>query len=73
MSVAQMSDLRRRIVAILQQAPKPLSIPEIEFELKKEGDWDSDTFDVRDAVHQLLYEQKAEHYHPGRLVKLLGA
>lgn len=65
--IDQLSDV---IVEILKEN-SPLSIPQIEHHLKLRGDWHSDTFDVRDVVHNLIYFKKAEHVHPGRFVKLV--
>ena len=72
MSTAQMTGLHDQILAILRKAGEPLSIPKIEFYLKKEDNWESDTFDVRDAVHQMIELGEAEYFHPGRLIRLLN-
>lgn len=54
---------------LLALAGRPLSVPEIEWMLKAVGRWEFDTFDVRDAVHELITAGGAEYVHPGRLVR----
>jgi hypothetical protein len=74
-----LQDLRGQIRGILAQQGKPLSLPEIEFYLKAErlGRGEPidaqavDTFDVRDAVSELIDAREAE-YLLGREVRLLG-
>jgi hypothetical protein len=71
--------LRRQIRGILERQEKPLSLPEIEFYLKEERlrrgepiDAEAvDTFDVRDAVSELVDTREAE-YLLGHEVRLLG-
>jgi hypothetical protein len=73
-----LDDLRRQIRGILARQGKPLSLPEIEFYLKEERlhrgepiDVEAvDTFDVRDAVSELVDAREAE-YRLGREVQLL--
>jgi hypothetical protein len=75
----RLTDLRGQIRVILKQQGKPLSLPEIEFYLKAErmgrgepiGAEELDTFDVRDAVSELIDAREAE-YLPGREIRLLG-
>lgn len=74
-----LENLRRQIRGVLERQGKPLSLPEIEFFLKEERlrrgepiDAEAvDTFNVRDAVSELVNAREAE-YVPGRDVRLLG-
>jgi hypothetical protein len=74
-----LEDLRGRIRGILERQEKPLSLPELEFYLKAERldrgeplDAEAvDTFDVRDAVSELVDAREVE-YLPGREVRLVG-
>lgn len=71
MTIAQQQNLRTQILEILRaNMEQPLSIPEIEFKLKEQRNWDADTFDVRDTVADLVRAEKAV-YVPGRLVQLV--
>ena len=58
------------IAHLLAIVGRPLGVPEIEWQLKAAGHWSYDTFDVRDAVHELIRGGRAEYVHPGRLVVL---
>ena len=72
MTVAQRTSLQSQVLAIISQAgTEALSIPQIEVQLKNDGHWDADTFDVRDTVAELVEERKAE-FVPGRLVRQAG-
>jgi hypothetical protein len=74
-----LENLRRQIREILKRQGKALSLPEIEFYLKEErlrrGEpidaGAEDTFDVRDAVSDMVNAREAE-YLTGRDVRLLG-
>lgn len=70
MTIAHMPGLREKIMAILREKRIPLRTPEIELQLKVQGNWDADTFDVRDAVQALITEGKVSFEHPGYLVRL---
>ena len=66
MTTAQLHDLETRVMQILERAQKPLTIPEIERELRSH--FQADTFDVRDAVWRLIAERRAE-FTPRRHVR----
>lgn len=68
MTVAQRETLQTQVLNIVQSSCEPLSVPQIEVELRNRDIWDADTFDVRDAVAELIAERKAE-FVPGRLVR----
>lgn len=70
MTVLEKTDLKNQILHVLRVKGKALRILEIEVELKNEGHWLADTFDVRDAVSTLIDAGEVEVVHPGRLVKL---
>ena len=69
MAVTQLSELRAKVIGILKKKAGVLRVPEIEVELKHDGYWDADTFDVRDMVAELIADG-TEEVHPGRKVKL---
>ena len=71
MSVAQELELGQQVLEILGGSSEPLSLPDIEFRLKKQENW-ANTLDVRDAVAELIQNQQAE-FVPGRLVRLRTA
>jgi hypothetical protein len=54
------------VLAVLLENRGPISIPVIEFELKKRGNW-AHTMDVRDAVWRLI-DRNAAEFTPGREV-----
>jgi hypothetical protein len=60
--------LENLILAILREAGEPLTIPQIEAKLASKGRGPVDTFDVRNAVWQLVETQRAE-FTPRRYVK----
>lgn len=68
MTVAQQKNLETHVFEIIQASGTPLSIPQIEVKLRNENVWDANTFDVRDAVAELIEERKAE-FVPGRLIQ----
>ncbi len=71
MTVAQQNSLQTHVLGIINDAgADALSIPEIEVQLKNRGHWDADTFDVRDAVAELVQQRRAM-FVPGRLVRRL--
>ncbi len=45
-------------LAIKSEPKKSLNIKQIEFLVKATGDWDSDTFDIRDAIAKLERDGK---------------
>lgn len=68
MTTAQREELENLILAILQEAGEPVTIPQIEAKLVSQGRGPFDTFDVRNAVWQLVETQRAE-FTPRRYVK----
>jgi hypothetical protein len=67
LTVAQQNSLKNQILDIIAASSEPLSLPTIELKLKQANDSDADTFDVRDAVAELVQKQQAV-FVPGRLV-----
>lgn len=72
---AVLQALRERILAILKASEGPVSVPRIEIQLQyeditHEDRTPADTFDVRDAVADLIRDGQAE-FVPGRLVQLV--
>jgi hypothetical protein len=68
-----LTPLEERIVTILREANgQPLSLPQIEERLAAAGLGPFDTFEVRDAVWQLIGKRKAD-FTPRRHVKAVGA
>jgi hypothetical protein len=68
MTTAQREELQTLILQILREAGEPLTIPQIEAKLAAKGPGPFDTFDVRNAVWQLVESQRAE-FTPRRYVK----
>jgi hypothetical protein len=68
MTTAQRAELEKLILAILQEAREPLTIPKIEEKLSSKGQGPFDTFDVRNAVWQLVDTEQAG-FTPRRYVK----
>jgi hypothetical protein len=66
MTTAQMQNLDRKVLQLLQEAREPLTIPDIERQLA--GQAEADTFDVRDAVWRLISERRAE-FTPKRYIQ----
>lgn len=66
-AVPQQMTLRETVIQIIQDGNRPLRIPEIEVSLKQHGNWNANTFDVRDVVADLVEEGRVE-FTPGRLV-----
>jgi hypothetical protein len=70
MTTTQREELENLIVAVLREAPKPLTIPQLHEKLEEHlaDKFSIDTFDVRDAVWRLIARQQAQ-FTPRRYVK----
>lgn len=67
-----LSPLEEQIVTILREARgEALSLPQIEERLAAAGNGPVDTFDVRNAVWQLIHKRQAD-FTPRRHVRALG-
>jgi hypothetical protein len=71
MTTAQREELENQVLAILRETGRPLTIPDIEARLTSQGQRSFDTFDVRNAVWQLIETQRAE-FTPRRYVKAVA-
>lgn len=69
LSTVEMVALRNQIVQVLRETGEPMRIPEIEVGLRVRDTWGPDTFDVRDAVHELVRLGRVDLL-PGRIVAL---
>jgi hypothetical protein len=67
MTVAQLNNLGEKVLQLLQGAGESLTIRQIETRLAEQHAG-ADTFDVRDAVWQLVADGRAE-FTPWRAVK----
>ena len=65
MTVAEKDTLKDRIYALIRESSQPLRLPD--FETKLAGKFSS-TFDVREAVLQLVREDKAEFTPDWRVI-----
>jgi hypothetical protein len=68
MPTVQLEKLQQKVIELLKES-QPLSIPEIEHKLFGSKEFPVDTFDIRDAVGELVYEGKLR-FLPGRSVQL---
>ncbi len=68
MTTAQRAELEKLILDILRGAAKPLSLPQLESALVASGQGPFDTFDVRNAVWQLVNKGQAD-FTPRRYVR----